>query len=94
MASTPETDTDYLVELFGSPDGVGESARLAGLERLQAQAKQERAARLATEQAIAEESRRYRCPRCAGTGHIPHFQHHKAGECFACGGTGKRTQGA
>jgi len=28
------------------------------------------------------------CTRCAGRGYLPQFQHHKGGECFACGATG------
>jgi len=28
------------------------------------------------------------CPKCAGRGYMPQFQHHKGGECFACNATG------
>lgn len=30
------------------------------------------------------------CTRCDGAGRLPHFQHVKAGECFACHGTGHK----
>jgi len=28
------------------------------------------------------------CPRCAGSGNISAYQHHKGGTCFQCGGSG------
>lgn len=30
-----------------------------------------------------------RCPKCGGTGSLPHYYHHQAGVCFKCGGTGQ-----
>lgn len=32
------------------------------------------------------------CPRCAGTGRVPQFQHVDGGRCFDCGGSGKRAR--
>ena len=30
-----------------------------------------------------------RCPKCGGTGNLPHYHHHQAGVCFKCNGTGQ-----
>jgi hypothetical protein len=34
-----------------------------------------------------------KCSRCAGTGHLPYYQHVQNGECFACGGSGQNAIG-
>ncbi len=31
------------------------------------------------------------CPKCGGSGKLPHYSHIANGDCFACGGTGKIT---
>ena len=79
--------TDYFDILFTNDPvviaaNVAEAKRIAAAE---AAAKEENDARVAR---FAAERRANRCPKCAGSGNLPQFQHRKGGECFTCGGTG------
>lgn len=38
---------------------------------------------------VAESKANGECPKCKGTGHLPHYSYYANGECFRCKGTGK-----
>jgi hypothetical protein len=78
---TTATAADWMLELFGewTPEKAAADARTA-----QAAAEAE-AARLAKMKTDKTENA---CPKCAGTGYLPQFQHRKGGECFLCGASG------
>ena len=66
---------DWMNELFGHGH-TGESVHEAYAREKAAQA------------AEKAERDRLRCPKCAGAGRLPQFQHRNGGECFLCGGSG------
>ena len=80
-------EIDFLAELFSGEtrtaaeiDADMEAARVVEAARVGAvKADREAAARAKIENA---------CPKCAGRGNLPQFQHLKGGECFLCGGSG------
>jgi len=39
----------------------------------------------------APPAKRKACPRCSGSGRMPHYSHIKGGECFACHWTGGKS---
>lgn len=85
--TTAANEIDFLAVLFAgetrTADEVAadmEAARAVEAARIAA-VKADTAARAAAKIANA-------CPRCAGSGYLPQFQHRKGGECFACGASG------
>lgn len=85
--NTAANEINYLEILFAgetrTPEEIEasmEAARVAERARIAAfKAEIAAAARTKIENA---------CPKCAGRGYLPQFQHRKGGECFACGATG------
>lgn len=84
MTNAAADDFDYLA-MFDQTGAVciERVAEIAAVEADMAAAKATSAARVARRLS-------HPCPRCSGNGFISAFQHIKAGECFACGGTGTR----
>jgi DnaJ-class molecular chaperone len=81
---TQNNTADFLEILFSGEAAAGPSvAEVAAAEV--AEMKADKAARDAVKAAN-------RCPKCAGAGYLPQFAHRKAGECFACGGSGVFTR--
>ena len=80
-------DTDFLAALF-----AGETRTSAEIAASMEAARAAEAARIAALHAAwaAEAAAKVAnaCPKCAGRGYLPQFQHRKGGECFACGATG------
>lgn len=80
-------ETDWLAELFGATPQTSEEIA-AGLARMAAEEAARLAGLRAAEAARLAAQAAARCPKCAGRGRLPQFQHIKGGECFACGATG------
>lgn len=81
---------NYFAELFGNPEGLDPAETAAGVAAAQAAERARLDDLAAANEARRLEAVRMRCPRCAGSGFLPQFQHRKGGECFACGATGVR----
>lgn len=89
--TTAANDTDFLSALFGNDTRPAEqkatdfAAYIAGGAAAHSAAIAADAARVAK---LAVDKAANACPKCAGRGYLPQFQHRKGGECFACGATG------
>ena len=81
------TDTDWMAELFS-----GETRTAAEVEADMSAARAVEVIRIAAHHAamaaISAAKIANACPKCAGRGYLPQFQHRKGGECFLCCATG------
>lgn len=92
--NTAANDTDLLETLFGSARTEEQKAAdlAAYIEDGRAAHKAAIAADYARVAKLAADKAANACPKCAGRGYLPQFQHRKGGECFACGATGVFTR--
>ena len=85
--TTAATETDWMAELF-----AGETLTDAEVEAGRSAARAVEVARISAHHAamaaIGAAKIANACPRCAGRGYLPQFQHRKGGECFLCCATG------
>ena len=93
--NTAANTNGFLAELFGS-DTRTEAERAADFASFIATERAAHAASIAADAArlaaAAAERAANACPKCAGRGYLPQFQHRNGGECFACGATGVFTR--
>lgn len=85
--NTATQEVDYLAILFAGETRTAEEIE-ASMEAVRA-TERARVAAFKVEMAAAARAKiENACPKCAGRGYLPQFQHRKGGECFACGATG------
>ena len=76
-------NNDWLTELFAN-------SPILSAEEIARSNKAAHAAHVAMVAAIKKESDAKKCGKCNGTGTVYFYAHHKGGECFRCGGTGRK----
>lgn len=81
---------DWMIELFGPNEPTAEE--VAKEKKQMAEALTQERARTAAVRERQQNSESLpvanKCPKCAGHGRLPQFQHRKGGTCFTCGGSG------
>ena len=76
-------NNDWLTELFAN-------SPILSAEEIARSNEAAHAAHVAMVAAIKKKTDARKCGKCNGTGTVYFYAHHKGGECFRCGGTGRK----